>query len=670
MPKIEIKQINFYYLALSIFSLIGLYARFNGISIWPLADDEYHTVESVRKILEHGFPLFECDGIYARGILYQYFLATLNLIFSGNEALIYRSANGVISLLALPAIYMIARRFISKEAAIICLMIYMTSVWEVEYARYIRMYMPFQVLFIWYIHFLLEVTTSNNISKLKYLLAISAASVLVYEEGLFITALNLLVIIFLYRTNYKNPKLWVFSTASLIIFVFSFLYLRVDFRHIFIENYLPPDVGELSHNHNAISHGPFQLPYTLINYVFHYHYWAAAGILLFGTCTTAFLWISNHYRSPQLLALSFFILLFSIFNVFTLLTVAIISFYFLGWLKFDKPAKPVIFYTIGTASAFCIYWLAFILNTDVLLMMHGDGAAINFKKALVTLFKYPNYYDQVIYPWVSAQPIITLIIGGIVSTGIILDYLYKRESSIFINQSIIIILAISTMVAVAVQQYHNSRYTFLIYPLLIVITVYFLSSIISRLNLKKYGSITLLIASLSLIFISDDHDLHHLVNINTHDINYRTDMSDERRFHLRNKMDFRSPALHINSQIMTSDIIITSVRPVHHYLERIDYYYINRKNNEFKNVSACNDTREFWTNAKLVSSDAMLFDLINNRKSRVWLILKSGEFPFPSYAEEIFYTEFKDNITFRSDDANIIVYKFNDILPAEKDSNK
>ena len=135
-------------------------------------------------------------------------------------------------------------------------------------------------------------------------------------------------------------------------------------------------------------------------------------------------------------------------------------------------------------------------------------------------------------------------------------------------------------------------------------------------------------------------------------------------------MDFRSPSIHINSQIKASDIIITSVRPVHHYLERIDYYYITPEEGEFSNVSACNNTRELWTNAKLIHSDEMLIDLINNSKYRVWLILKSGEFPFPGSAEKKFYTEYKDNISFRSTDANIVVYKFNDALPATIDNIK
>jgi len=656
----NIQSIYFYYLTLSIFSLVGIYARFSGISIWPLADDEYHTVESVRNILKHGFPLFDCGGIYSRGILYQYFLAALNMVFGGNEALIYRSANSIISLFAIPAIYKIARKVISKEGALICLMIYMSSVWLVEYARYIRMYMPFLVIFIWYIYFLFEVTTNSNLNKLKYLLGLSALSILVYEEGIFLTILNFLVIIFLYRTNYKNMKLWLFTTIAVVIFLISFLYLIIDFRHWGVNNFLPPEISGLSPGSKTLKNGPLQIPSVLVSYIFDYYYWAIAGIMLLSSSVAAFLWINIRYRSHLLLLLSFLILIFAVSNIFTLVIFTITIFYFLGWLKFDESARPVTVYIIYVVSTFFIFWLLFVLSTDVLLSMHGDGAVINFKKALVTLLKYPNYYDQVIYPWVIGQPIITVIIGGIISAGIIIDYLLKRKNSPIINQSVIIILLVCTLVAVTRQPYHDTRYTLLLYPLLIIVSVYYLASIISIINIKNFNSIALLTASLAFILISDDHDFNHLLKIDTQIVNYRIDYTPGRRFHLRNRMDFESPSRYINSQLQKNDYVITSVRPVHHYLDRLDYYYITPEDSQFWGVSACDGKKELWTNAKLLYTNDMLNRLINNGERRIWLIMKSGLFPYPNSLESTFYTKHKNNISYLSVDKNIVVYRFND----------
>ena len=82
----------------------GLYARFKGLSIWPLASDEYHTVKSISFILESGFPEFPCGGYYTRGLMYQYLLAGIGSFSSLDPTGVYRGVTAFSGLLGLPAL--------------------------------------------------------------------------------------------------------------------------------------------------------------------------------------------------------------------------------------------------------------------------------------------------------------------------------------------------------------------------------------------------------------------------------------------------------------------------------------------------------------------------------------------------------------------------------------
>jgi len=320
-----------YFLILFIFSIVGIYARFKGIAIWPLSEDEYHTVATIHNLLEHGLPYFDCGGIYARGILYQYFLAFLNIIFGGNEILVYRSANALISLLAIPAIYALTKKIAGKESAILALLFYLSSIWEVEYARLIRMYMPFIALFVWYLLCLYKVTIENNLDKLKYLLLISVVSVLVFEEGIFLTILNIMAIAFIDRHNFKEKRVWIFAASSICISVISLLYLQTNFAHSGPQN-LPAELDLYNHGNPTNTWGRFNLPTLLIPHLINHTYWFITWSLLGIFALASLILTTRHYRSWPIFILSTLVILFAALNLFAFAILSIATFYLLGWL--------------------------------------------------------------------------------------------------------------------------------------------------------------------------------------------------------------------------------------------------------------------------------------------------------------------------------------------------
>jgi hypothetical protein len=171
--------------------LAGTIARFKGLGHWPLAWDEYYLAQSIQNVLHSGLPQYPCGGFYARGVLVQYLAALLQL--AGLSAqLAPRLIAAISSLIALAATYRIARRCAGTDIALLAVTILALSVWEVEIARFGRMYAPFQALFLWYVVFFLEYTLDRRVKALVPMLSLSVVGVLVWEGGALLALTNFL----------------------------------------------------------------------------------------------------------------------------------------------------------------------------------------------------------------------------------------------------------------------------------------------------------------------------------------------------------------------------------------------------------------------------------------------------------------------------------------------
>jgi hypothetical protein len=174
--------------------LAGLYGRFKGIGTWPLGVDEYYISRSIDNVMRSGLPQFACGGYYMRGLLYQYLVAGMRWCgmqpeFAG------RLLAGICSLAVLPAAYGLAKRVAGSQAALVTFIILCISVWEIEMARFARMYAPFQAVFTWYLVFFLRYTIDRNKAALVWLIALSVLGVLTWEGGALLGVANLLAVV-------------------------------------------------------------------------------------------------------------------------------------------------------------------------------------------------------------------------------------------------------------------------------------------------------------------------------------------------------------------------------------------------------------------------------------------------------------------------------------------
>jgi len=131
------------YVITAVAVLLGLWGRFKGLGAWPFHTDEYYIARSVENVLRTGLPAYQCGGFYTRGLLFQYAVALLQLCGMSAHLSARLIAAGT-SLIVLPAVYLLGRRLHGRTVGLIAVSVIALSTWEVDIARFGRMYAPFR----------------------------------------------------------------------------------------------------------------------------------------------------------------------------------------------------------------------------------------------------------------------------------------------------------------------------------------------------------------------------------------------------------------------------------------------------------------------------------------------------------------------------------------------
>ena len=170
---------------------MGLYGRFVGLGLWAFGVDEFYISRSIDNVLKTGLPRFLCGGFYTRGLTYQYAVALIRH-FNLSPEFAGRVVSAVLGLTGLPAAYMLGRRLGGRVLGLLLLIILSASIWEIEMARFARMYAPFQSIFLWYLVYFLRYTVDRRRSALLPMVLLSILGVLTWEGGVMMGVANLL----------------------------------------------------------------------------------------------------------------------------------------------------------------------------------------------------------------------------------------------------------------------------------------------------------------------------------------------------------------------------------------------------------------------------------------------------------------------------------------------
>lgn len=634
--------------AVLLISIVALILRARGLSEWPLATDEYYILKSVENILEKGLPAFETGGYYVRGILYQY-LVSIPILMGFDHVWALRAVSLLFNLLAIPAVYLLAKAAIGRIGGLTSILIFSISIWEIEFSRFGRMYAPFQSVFLWYLFFLYRACISYDTVSYRIACFLSGIGLLLWEGGLLLFVINFLPLV--YQKDYDR-KIW--SLALISYFFIAYIY--------FSNSFSPPDSANLPREvigNRAVSSKYYQ-PVILAFFLWESATWIVIlSILLLSGSYTLFKfmkWIYDQNNDVFPLAISLVAFLSAVVNQFLITISLLFSLFSIGFIKVRDIHNKQVYPFIFSLAAFLVLWVLYTTSTDAWLSAFSSSSEINkTQKILVALFKYPNIFDTFIFPWFYAMPVYTMVTFSVIAFGAMITLVKDRTCQInYFMMILLTIMILSLLIGIRKTTYVETRYTFFLFPLMIILLISSIYVIYELLFKKKLYLFMPAVLSIIVYVSMDDFSLRHILSVDERDINYRINYDDKRAAHYYPRYDYRTPAEYINSNRSDGDIVIILDSPFEYYLDHLDYVYVDSEHTEFRARSRASGTIEKWTNANLLYKGSDVVDIIKTSCRTVWLIMASG--PMNRFENKL-YEYFKEYRVYTGEDGRYDVYR-------------
>lgn len=670
-----------FWLFIAITVLAGLYFRLKGLGRWPLAVDEYYIVKSSENILKYGIPMWDSGGYYVRGLPQQYLTALL-LWWGIKAEFASRIIPVIANLVTIPGLFLLGKKVSGKVLAAALVFVFVFSLWEVEFSRFARMYTLFQAIFVWYIYFLYKNVIEKDLKSFKWLLLLSFICIFVYEGSIFLVILNFVPIFWDINKNtlnsvssgiFKNRE---YGTSKLIlcigILLFAYAFLTFDFRALYSENILPPDL--IGYFKNQRTSGILRIPVLLVETLPSYWVWSFLFIILLSINFFGLYRLNLSKKSILLRTAVALIIIFSLLNLTGLFLISFILFITVGWLeprdminsspnsdrKWKLFPSKLSLYLISAALINLIFWVSFTVNTSEwhkffpTQIISGIFPAV--KMVIKESINYPYFYETFAL-FRDTIPISSLVYSLLVGTLIIYivaDYYHKN--SIKLRFLLFILLTLVLAQNVLNLTYFDTRYFFFLYPLLLILAFSGLEQTINfsikkiYLNRFLFGTAVIVV-----MLLSEDFKLNHLMNIDTKEINFRLGFNFPLTIHYYPRWDSRSPAELVNREAQKEDIIITNEHSSEYYLDRLDYTFRDYKGVDFRGESVLSGAKERWTNAKLIHSYTDLERMIENNSQQKWLIINTM---WALDELNSLIAKYKEYLYYKGIDGRTILFKF------------
>lgn len=622
---------------LSLALAYGIFARLYNLGLWELTIDEYYIVMSVQSILDNGVPSFGCGGYYERGLLQQYLTAPL-LAYCDNSAFAARLLPALANILAFPLLFKLSEKVSgSRLTAGIVTALFALSLWEIEFARFARMYSFFQLVFILQLYWLVEIVIEDRIDRYKYLLATTALGIFVYQGVIFSLAICLLPIVLCTKQLKPTHYIGLAATALLIA-----IRTKIKFRNLHAEprypiDYIPPE------GRGGLPVYPLELMHGELG-----GFW----LLLFGFTAASILWImlrSAYMQRYTIWQLAVLVCLFSCallhqFAIALVVAAAALSFGLCG-----NRATHFVKISVILVFPLVAFWLLF----GSLHAEHGIGGTTTL------LLRYPSIIWYVLGPFFQAIPRESLLLFPVLLVGgiYVLRDVWRNGKisapSLLLGVSILLILAQSALVTPE----KSTRYTFFLYPALLLLFCHFC------IQLPKLGKFkSALQTSLSLVLLglfvlaSENYYLPHLSAVSSAEYNFRMPYQRHLQFHFYQRYSFVDTANYVNDNLEADDQVILTTPGIDYYLDQLDFTFRDISSQRFRETSACSGDRYIWNDSPLIYTEQDLLAQIRRGKNATWIITgENGKGWSPE--DQMVSSHFKQYRVFTGRDDQVRVYR-------------
>lgn len=590
--------------------LAGLYGRFKGLGAAPLGVDEFYVSRSVDNILRTGLPEFLCGGYYNRGPLYQYLAGAMRLLGGSTEAA-PRLVSALFSVAALPAIYLLGRRIHGKTVGLLAVIVLCLSVWEIEMARFARMYAPFQAVFVWYLLFFLNYMRDSDRRSLVAMISLSLIGVLIWEGGALLGIVNLLPPLLRHREGRLRREDYLYLGAMLAFFFVLYVLAVLDLRTYadapaYADWYrlAPTDPGT-----DAMRALGIQFPSSPI--------WIALAAVPVAAWLASLRWIWS-LRSRWLAASGLLLAATAALAHQLLIAVAVLSLLLLAelirWRELtERPARLY----LASLALSALYWLSVGFGTDAWIAgaTHPSPAGLAQIVAL-ELFGFPNVIDEIVRPWGRTMPLWSLCLFGALAASMFVAI--RRATSARTAAGILLIVAVVMILAVGASGTgrQETRYTFFLYPVLVLLAICALAQLLGKLSTHARVAAGLLSAiTLSCFAASGDFRPRHVAAIDSDAVTFRVTLPPALVSHYYPHNDVRGAAAWLATNTSAEDRVLTGIPSLAQYSDRIDFAFLIDDDPRYEAFSCQAGTLDRWTHQPLLYSAKALDELLHHHRA-------------------------------------------------------
>jgi hypothetical protein len=571
--------------------LAGAYGRFKGLGIWPLGVDEFYISRSIDNLLRTGLPQFPCGGYYTRGVLYQYLVALLRLQGMSAE-LAGRVIPAISSLAVLPAAYLLGRRIHGRTVGLLAVIVLAVSIWEIEMARFARMYAPFQAVFVWYLVFFLRYTLDRDRRALIIMVILSSVGILTWEGGVFLGLINMLPPL----VNHKNGKLGAADWRYLVgmaLLLFLFILATRDLRGFATVPQLPGDSIE-----------PEQAAVTLSSFVVSIRdgpWWFVLSLLQLGLAAASLPWIWS-LRHRWLAAGGLLVALLSaMLHQFLACASALLLLLLLGFAQpRELVARPARYFWLAIITS-GIFWLAFCILTGIWNAEVAAASTIPNKLMAIGhhLLGFPDILEEIVRPWGRVLPL--LAIGLVIALfGLIVHTIIRHQTRTVASVLLVVVLLLLLAVGAIPTDRIETRYSFFLYPLMLILAMTALASWSEEWLGDRRGLVLTSLVGLTLFALSEDFQPTHIAHVDSAGTVFRIGMAPTIADHYYHRSDTPGAAQWLALHVHQNDIVLNSVPNVDEYFHRVDYFFLDAGDPRYETYACRGGTEDRWTQRPLL----------------------------------------------------------------------
>ncbi len=601
---------------------IGVLARFDGLGIWSIADDEYYIAKSVELILKNGFPFYPDGGMYSRALLFQYIEVASVSLFGFNEYAL-RLPPVLFNLASIFPLYWLAKKRISVSGAFLLVAFFSVSMWEVEFSRFARMYSMLQCAFLWFLYYYHEGFFLGENRAIFWSYVIAGISIFIHAGSIFMALLLFLPLFFRGGSLANQLRIGIRASSLLLLNVAHHKWLS----WVMGASGNPYPKGFIPQHHDA---GGLLWPnFSLWQSVFlHGGLWEVGYFILaligLGIGYSVLIFHSWDWRQKFISLLLLTCGLLQLYGmVFFLLLIAYLTETIpLGRFIHEVLVKRIVIFVIASIG----YWVAFGFFTST---WHSLVSIPQFSwyKLLSILIHYPRLGDQFIIPWLDVMPyflIVSCFFGLIILWN-------TRKSENFLQHSFLLLLLAGCLVILGLLDTRShTRYSFFLYPVILllwfegakVLKPWIVSVFPQKANMLGVYGLASVFIPFGLLLTTEDFSFFRLMNIGKAEVNYRMNVTKDVASHYYLRDDFKAPAEYINEQWRPGDIIINMALPAAFYLTPNSYVFYDQKSTKFYAYARRNGTKERW-GFSLVYDKETVQAAVQSVQGVVWILAKN-----------------------------------------------